>query len=106
MDIAVVGAGASVILNQDMQTIQSARIALAAVAPRPLLVGSASQYLAGREISPETIHQAAELARKAATPIKDMRGTVDQRGHLAGVLTRRAIEKAIERARTNQNSPS
>jgi CO/xanthine dehydrogenase FAD-binding subunit len=98
MDIAVVGAGASVVLNEDMRTIQSARIALAAVAPTPLLVEDAGKYLTGKEISPETIQGAADLAQEAANPIRDMRGTVDQRGHLAGVLAGRAIEKAIQRA--------
>jgi hypothetical protein len=29
-----------------------------------------------------------------------MRGTVVQRRHLSGVLTRRALEKAIQRAKT------
>ena len=99
MDIAVVGAGASVVLNEDMQTIRSARIALAAVAPKPLLVKAAGEYLAGRQISPETIQKAAGLAQEAAHPIGDMRGTVVQRGHLAGVLAGRAIQEAIKRAR-------
>ena len=98
MDIAVVGAGASVVLNEDMQTIQSARIALAAVAPKPLLIKAAGDYLIGRQISPENIHKAADLAQEAAHPIQDMRGTVEQRSHLAGVLVGRAIQEAIRRA--------
>ena len=98
MDIAVVGAGTSVVLNEDMRTIQSARIALAAVAPTPLLVEDAGNYLTGKEISPETIQGAADLAQEAVHPIRDMRGTVEQRGHLAGVLAGRAVEKAIQRA--------
>jgi carbon-monoxide dehydrogenase medium subunit len=98
MDIAVVGAGASVVLHEDMQTIESARIALAAVAPKPLLVKAAGDYLIGRQISPETIQKASELAQEAAHPIRDMRGTAEQRSHLAGVLTRRALQKAIQRA--------
>jgi carbon-monoxide dehydrogenase medium subunit len=106
MDIAVVGAGAALTLEEDMETIQSGRIALAAVAPTPLLVAEAGEYLAGRLISPETIQEAANIARKAAHPIQDMRGTVEQRGHLAGILARRAIEKAIERASFIENAPS
>jgi carbon-monoxide dehydrogenase medium subunit len=106
MDIAVVGAGASIVLDEGMKTIQSARLALAAVAPKPLLVETVGDYLTGRDISPETIQMAAQFAREAAQPIRDMRGTVDQRGHLAGVLSTRALEKAIERAKTQgQSSP-
>ena len=41
---------------------------------------------------------AAEAAKAAATPITDMRGTVDQRKHLIGVLTKRTLRIAIQRA--------
>jgi carbon-monoxide dehydrogenase medium subunit len=99
MDIAVVGAAAAVWLSDDGQLFQSARVSLGAVAPIPLLVPAAGDFLAGREVLPENIRQAALLARDAARPITDMRGTADQRRHLTGVITRRAIEGAIERAK-------
>lgn len=99
MDIAVVGAGASVVLDDAKQTIVSARIALAAVAPTPLYAEEASALLAGREVSDEAIDAAAEAAKAIARPISDMRGTVEQRTHLVGVLTRRALNGAIERVR-------
>jgi carbon-monoxide dehydrogenase medium subunit len=102
MDIAVVGAGASLELDDDLQTVQSARVALAAVAPRPLLVNAAGEYLAGRQISPEAIQKASELAKEAVNPIQDMRGTVDQRRHLAGVLTKRALQNAVQRAKSKK----
>lgn len=100
MDIAVVGAGASLVLTEDLQTVRSAKIALAAVAPKPLLVNAAGEYLAGRQISPEVIREASELAKEAVNPIQDMRGTVEQRRHLAGVLTRRALQIAVQRAKS------
>jgi carbon-monoxide dehydrogenase medium subunit len=104
MDIAVVGAGASVTLDGKGTTIQAARVALAAVAPTPLLVEEADQALAGRQIadaaSIETaVEEAARIAREIARPISDVRGTAAQRKHLTAVLTRRALRRAIERAR-------
>ena len=99
MDIAVVGAGASVVLDDAKQTIVSARIALAAVAPTPLFAEEASALLAGREVSDEAIDEAAEAAKAIARPISDMRGTAEQRTHLVGVLTRRALNGAIQRVR-------
>ncbi len=99
MDIAVVGAGASVVLDESGQTIQSARIALGAVAPTPLLVKEAGDALAGQPITDEVLDRAAELARAAARPINDMRGTIAQRKHLSAVLTKRALRIAIDRAR-------
>lgn len=97
MDIAVVGAAAAVWL--DGQHFHAARLALGAVAPIPLLVPVVGEFLAGRELLPENIRQAAMLARDAARPISDMRGTAEQRRHLSGVLARRALEGAVERAK-------
>ena len=99
MDIAVVGAGASVTLDNTKQTIVSARIALAAVAPTPLFAEEASALLAGREVSAAAIDEAAQAAQAIARPISDMRGTAEQRTHLVGVLTRRALNGAIQRIR-------
>ena len=101
MDIAVVGAGASVILDQTKQKILSARIALGAVASTPLFVEEAGIFLAGKEITQENIQEAAKIAQAAARPISDLRGTAEHRRHLCAVLTRRALEKAIERARAS-----
>ncbi len=99
MDIAVVGAGASVVLSDDGGTIQSARVSIGAVAPTPLFVQEAGDALAGQPVSEETLAKAADLARDAARPISDMRGTIPQRKHLSGVLTQRALRIAIDRAR-------
>lgn len=99
MDIAVVGAGAAVTLDDARRKILSARIALGAVAPTPLFVEEAGSFLAGKETTPETIQGAARIAQAAARPISDLRGTAEHRKHLCAVLTRRALEKAIERAK-------
>ena len=99
MDIAVVNAAASVTLSADGKTFESARVAVGAVAPTPLYVKAAGDALAGKPVSPEIIDLAAGAASAAAKPITDMRGSAAQRTHLAGVLTRRVINTAVERAR-------
>ena len=99
MDIAVVGVGASVVLSEDKSTFVSARIAVGAVAPTPLFVREAGDALAGQAVSDESIRRAADLARDAARPISDMRGTAEYRKHLTSVLTRRVVEGAVQRAK-------
>jgi carbon-monoxide dehydrogenase medium subunit len=97
MDIAVAGAGVEVALEDGH--FRSARIALAAVAPTPLFVPAAGEALAGKPVSAESIAAACDIARAAASPITDMRGTADYRRHMCGILTRRALEAAIKRAK-------
>jgi CO/xanthine dehydrogenase FAD-binding subunit len=101
MDIAIAGSGASVVLDEGGKRFMSARVALASVAPTPLLVPGVGDYLAGQEVSDQVIEGAAERAAKEAKPISDMRGTARQRSHLVRVLTRRALQGAIQRAREN-----
>ena len=99
MDIAVAGAGVSVLLDDDGATFVSARSALSAVAPVPLFVPRVGAWLAGKPVNADMIHEAGRIAQEAAVPIDDMRGTAVQRKRLAAVLTRRALENAVQRAR-------
>jgi len=99
MDIAEVGVGASVVLDPGRERFVSARVALGAVAPTPLFVDEAGASLAGQPVSDEAIAAAAAIAQATARPITDMRGTAEHRRHLVGVLTRRALRGAIERAK-------
>ena len=96
MDIAVAGAGVSITLENEV--IKSIHVALASVAPTPILVKKITEELTGTNLTPETLSRAGELAKEAATPITDMRGTIEYRKHLSDVLTKRALADAIKRA--------
>ena len=99
MHIAVAGVGVFVQLDASGQNFESARIALASVGPTPILASAAGDSLAGKPVNDDTIAAAAALAKDAATPITDMRGTIEQRRQLVEVLTGRMIKQAVERAR-------
>ncbi len=99
MDIAVVGVGASVQLDETGEHFVAARIALGAVAPTPLLAGEAGQLLAGQRVGDAALAQAAEAAQAVVSPITDMRGTRQYRIHATGVLVRRVLRAAVARAR-------
>ncbi|HIE97813.1 MAG TPA: xanthine dehydrogenase family protein subunit M [Planctomycetes bacterium] len=100
MDIAVAGAAVWVQLDKRGERIERARIALSAVAPTPVFAAEASEWLSGQPASEEVFAKAGELAKRVATPIDDMRGTAEYRTHLVGVLTKRTLATACERART------
>ena len=98
MDIAVVGAGVSVVLDRSGK-ISDAKIALASVAPTPIVINDASDCLIGQEPTESLINNAGQIARNSIKPITDMRGTIEFRHQLSDVLTRRALNDAITRAK-------
>ncbi len=105
MDIAVVGAGAWLRLDESGESVEEARLGLAAVAPTPLAADEAATWLQGKPATEESFSEAGDMARKAASPISDMRGPADYRVHLVGVLVKRALTGAVGRARGGDRNP-
>ena len=103
MDIAVVGAGARVTLAED-GSIEEAVVALGAVAPTVVRVPDAEAVLVGGIADDETLSAVAEAASGVCNPIDDKRGTVAYRKQVAGVLAKRAVLIAIERAEQRNGS--
>ena len=98
MDIAVVGAGISLTLDEN-GVCSAARVGLGAVAARPLLVPEAARALVGTAVDEHALERLAAAASEACRPIDDKRGTIEYRTKVAGVLARRAAVIALERAR-------
>ena len=101
MDIAVVGVGLSLTLD-DKGVCTAARVSLGAVAERALLVPEAAAALIGTKVDDAALAKLAAAASAAARPIDDKRGTKEFRIKIAGVLARRAAEKALARAKGNK----
>lgn len=99
MDIAVVGAGVNLTLDES-GVITAARVALGAVAARPLLVPEAGAALCGSSLDDAALSRFEAAVRAACQPIDDKRGTREFRIKVAGVMARRAAHKAYERARS------
>ncbi len=92
-------AAAAVALTLDGDTCSAAAIALTNVAPAPLFAEAAAQTLIGTAVDATAIEQAVERAVEITDPVADTRGPVAYRKHAAGVMTRRAIETALSRAK-------
>ncbi|MGF1457147.1 MAG: FAD binding domain-containing protein [Alphaproteobacteria bacterium] len=99
MDIAIVGAAASVTMDTDGRC-SAARIALGAVAPTPLLVTEAAHAILGTPLDEPALAKLETAARAVCRPIDDKRGTIAYRTQVAGVLARRAVRTAAERAQS------
>lgn len=101
MEIAVVGAAASVLLRSD-GTVQQVSAALTAVAPTIVDV-EGLEHLDGATVE-ETAEAVARHASDQATPISDLRASDRYRRHCIGVMARRAVEAAASRAAGEQLS--
>lgn len=97
MDIAVVGCGLSLTLDES-GTCTAARVSLGAVAPKVILVPEAAEAIIGTRLDDAAMQALAAAASAAAKPIDDKRGTAEYRVHMAGVLARRAAAIAKSRA--------
>ncbi|NKB54761.1 MAG: xanthine dehydrogenase family protein subunit M [Alphaproteobacteria bacterium] len=91
-------AAAAVLLTMSGGRCATAAIALTNVGDTPLYAEDAAAALIGTAVDAAAIDRAVALAEGIASPAADARGPVDFRTKLAGVMVRRAIARALERA--------
>ena len=91
-------AAAAALLVLDGGSCRDARIALTNLADVPLLAEAAGQALVGATIDDAAIGKAVQAAVAITGPASDLRGPADFRKHVAGVMVRRAVRRARERA--------
>jgi carbon-monoxide dehydrogenase medium subunit len=85
----------SVMLVRDGERCTMARLATAGVGPVTARLRDAEAILEERGLGDAAIVAAAEKAAELVEPMSDQHGSADYRRHLTGVLTRRAVHKAI-----------
>jgi carbon-monoxide dehydrogenase medium subunit len=88
--ISVVNAAVLLTFGDDGQ-VEEAVITLGSIAPTIIHASDAERYLADRNLTAEVIDQAAQLARAAATPIDDVRGSADYRLEMVRVCVQRGL---------------
>ncbi len=71
------------------------RIALGAVTPTVVYADKAEIYLKEHGLNPQSIKQAALLAKEAAVPINDVRSSKEYRHDMIEVLTRRGLTELL-----------
>jgi carbon-monoxide dehydrogenase medium subunit len=95
-DWAIAAASAAVWMDDGI--IRDVGIALSAVGLTTIHLTRAEELLRGKAARDELIAQAGEIASEDCSPGSDGRGPVDYKRHLAGVLTGRALRRAVARA--------
>jgi carbon-monoxide dehydrogenase medium subunit len=95
-DFATAAAAVLISLAKD-GTIGKAGIALSAAGPCAVRVTDAEALLVGQKPTADVIRAAADAAMKKSDPQADLRGSVDYKKHLAGVLVARGLGQALSR---------
>ena len=95
-DFAVAGV-AAVIVADNNDCCTDARLAITGTAPTPIRATQAESFLVGKSLTQTTLDEAGRLVSTEVEPESDVHATANYRQHLAGALTTRALQRAVER---------
>jgi CO/xanthine dehydrogenase FAD-binding subunit len=90
-DLSIVGVTALGHPDSGCQSGYRFRLALASVAPVPLVPAGAETYLANHSITPESLREAASLSADACSPIDDVRGSARYRKQMVRNISAKAL---------------
>jgi CO/xanthine dehydrogenase FAD-binding subunit len=99
LEISLVNVAACISIGSQDGTIKTARVVLGAVAPTPMRAASAEKVLLGEEPNESLFVEAGEAAARDSRPIDDFRGSAEYRRAMVAVLTRRALNMALIKAK-------
>ena len=98
-DYATVSAAVWLSLNPE-GVCQQVSIGLGSVGSTAVRAHQAEALLQGKEPTPDNLRMAAEGVLPAINPMDDLRGSADYKREVATVITRRALEAALARAKS------
>lgn len=96
-DYATAGAAVSLTIGEG-GVVTHAGIGLTNVNATPLRAARSEEALVGQKLTDETIAQAAQFASEDCNPSADLRGDEEYKRAMVGVLVKRMIHRAAERA--------
>ncbi len=91
-------AAAAIVLTMSGGTVASCSVSLTNVGDTPLYAGDASDILTGSSLDEDTVNRAVAAAEAITMPASDGRGPAEYRTKMAGIMMRRALARAAERA--------
>lgn len=96
-DFAIIGIAAMIV--REGQRCKTARLATAGAGPVPVRLRAAEEILERDGLDDAAIEAAAQRASELVSPDSDIHASADYRRHLTGVLTKRALKRALGAAR-------
>lgn len=96
-DYATAGVAVHLELEED-GTCREVGIGLTNVSPMPMRLERGEELLRGKKITPELIEQVGTIASEDCEPDSDLRGSEAYKRSLVNTITKRMLNKALERA--------
>jgi len=84
-------------LETEGETCTKARVALGAVAPKPIRAYRMEEMLEGKTIDQELLEECSELIKAEISPISDIRASAEYRTLVTSLLFRRTVREALGR---------
>ena len=94
IDFAVLSVAVALWMEPDGETVERAELRLGAVASYPAPVPKAAELLQGQKLTEELIAEAAQQARRVATPMDNTDFQAQWRGLMAAKYTQAALREA------------
>jgi carbon-monoxide dehydrogenase medium subunit len=100
-DFALVGVVAGLAIDQQRKLVSGARLVYFGVGPTPIRAKEAEQALMGERAEEAAFDSAGQIARREIDPSNDIHATAEYRRSVAAVLTRRALNAALQKIGAN-----
>ncbi|MCL4553454.1 MAG: hypothetical protein M1305_07935, partial [Candidatus Marsarchaeota archaeon] len=97
-DFALVGAAVVGTWDSDGR-IQDCRIVCSGVAPTPLRLTEAEQFVSGTDLSEEVLVGVQQLVMESLEPTEDIHTSAEYRKKVTGVIIRRGLARLIDQRR-------
>ena len=101
MDFPLLGIAVMVCLDKPHGKCLDFRMVISAVGPTPMVVEEAREIMCGKVITPELTEEVIQVAQKMAHPVANTAAEPRYRREMVPVLTRQAIQEALDRVNIN-----
>lgn len=91
--MAIAIASLAINLEVKQNKIIQIRIAMGSVAPIPIRLTVAEEFLKNKEINDKLVEEAMDRVREEVEPISDIRASAEYRRYISGILFKRAFKK-------------
>jgi len=103
MDFPLLGIAVMVILNEQGGQCRDFRLVASAVGPTPLVMEEAREIVGGKTITPKLMEEVSQAVQKMVHPVANTAAEPRYRREMAPVLTRQAINEALDRVSIARN---